>query len=101
MANFLDKAKGQFSAIQGTVTETYTNVKTETETNAEKLKGQVGDLLKSTPEVVESTTRDIKVKTEETASSTTETAKTEANNIAAFFAGILEKICAPFNQKKD
>lgn len=41
------------------------------------------------------------VKTEETASSTTETAKTEANNIAAFFAGILEKICAPFNQKKD
>lgn len=28
MANLLDKAKGQFSAIQGTVTETYNNVKT-------------------------------------------------------------------------
>jgi hypothetical protein len=41
------------------------------------------------------------VKAEETVSSTAETVKMEGNNIAAFFAGILEKCCAPFNQKKD
>ncbi|KAF3324566.1 hypothetical protein FCM35_KLT10723 [Carex littledalei] len=101
MANFLDQAKGQFSNIQGTVTETFNNVKTETEANAGKLKGQLSDVLKSAPEVVGSTTRDIKVKAGESASSTTETAKTEANNIATFFAGVFEKCCAPFNQKKD